>query len=210
MKAHERFEKFEASSDKLSKMISFGKSHNNREGLGFGGKSAKQTIFVKEGCTKNCNEASILENDLNRSKASSEVGPQSVRSSFSPAAQVSTDVRSHVHQPRYEHSSNSFVPTCHFCGKLGHIRPRCNLLRRNTQRKKMSKLNSNESLQAKLKEHMMSLKRIAERVSILKKQKSKHKKIWVKKVMLVNHLEAPLVASANHLVDSRPKPPDYP
>ena len=28
-----------------------------------------------------------------------------------------------------EHNKNVFVPTCHFCGVVGHIRPNCSLLR---------------------------------------------------------------------------------
>ncbi len=48
-------------------------------------------------------------------------------------------------------------------------------------KRKESKLNPTESLHAKLKENMKILTTIAERVSIMKKQNSKHDQIWVKK-----------------------------
>ena len=30
-----------------------------------------------------------------------------------------------------EHNKSVFVPTCHLCGVVGHIRPNCSLLRQN-------------------------------------------------------------------------------
>lgn len=80
-------------SAKLDKMLNMGKSHKDKSGIGFNGKSSTsshlKTNFVKALYSK----PSILE---------------------SPKAP----------KPK------RFVPTCHHCGKLGHIRPNCYSLKR--------------------------------------------------------------------------------
>ena len=34
-----------------------------------------------------------------------------------------------------EHNKSVFVPTCHICGVVGHIRPNCSLLRQKSKSK---------------------------------------------------------------------------
>ena len=42
----------------------------------------------------------------------------------------SSDVDAKVSKPTVrKHNKSVFVPTCHFCGVVGHIRPNCSLLR---------------------------------------------------------------------------------
>ena len=42
----------------------------------------------------------------------------------------SSDVDAEVSKPTVrEHNKSVFVPTCHLCGVVGHIRPNCSLLR---------------------------------------------------------------------------------
>ena len=46
----------------------------------------------------------------------------------------SSDVDAEVSKPMSkptvrEHNKSVFVPTCHLCGVVGHIRPNCSLLR---------------------------------------------------------------------------------
>ncbi|XP_062011043.1 uncharacterized protein LOC133727482 [Rosa rugosa] len=68
-KVKESFNKFSIGSEKVSKMIGFGKTHGNKEGLGFEGESCKPLTFVKgvEG-----------ENPLRQSHASEDIdsGPK--------------------------------------------------------------------------------------------------------------------------------------
>lgn len=60
-----------------------------------------------------------------------------------------------------------FVPLCHHCGMHGHIRPRCNKLRRTSQNFKAPQRSMHsQSLKAKLREHLREVNRIANLVSI--------------------------------------------
>ena len=50
----------------------------------------------------------------------------------------SSDVNAEVSKPMSksivrEHNKSVFVPTCHLCGVVGHIRPNCSLLRQKPQ-----------------------------------------------------------------------------
>ena len=52
----------------------------------------------------------------------------------------SSDVDAYVSKPKSkstvrEHNKSVFVPTCHLCGVVGHIRPNCSLLRRKPKSK---------------------------------------------------------------------------
>ncbi|XP_062005746.1 uncharacterized protein LOC133722907 [Rosa rugosa] len=106
-------------SEKVSRMIGFGKAHSNKEGLGY------------------------------------EVA-QKIKTKF-----------------RLPNPSESFS---------GHIRPRCNLLRRESQKcRKQKELSSTASLQAELKEHLKLINRIAVCIAIPKEQNLKQKQIWIKK-----------------------------
>ena len=53
-----------------------------------------------------------------------------------------TDSRSQKKNAR-NYTPQKFVPTCHFCGKVGHIRPRCFKLHR--QEKPLNQSSSNGS-----------------------------------------------------------------
>lgn len=98
------------------------------------------------------------------------------------SSQVSKDAKLNAHHSRYVLKPQYFTPTCHFCGKPGHIHPRCNFLRRNLNNKKhRSDFNVTASLQAELKEHLNMINRIAKLVSIPENQESKNKRTWIKK-----------------------------
>ena len=46
------------------------------------------------------------------------------------SSDVDVDVSKPMSKPTIrEHNKSVFVPTCHLCGALGHIRPNCSLLR---------------------------------------------------------------------------------
>ena len=52
----------------------------------------------------------------------------------------SSDVDAEVSKPKSkptvkEHNKSVFVPTCHLCGVVGHIRPNCSLLRQKSKSK---------------------------------------------------------------------------
>nr|AFP55554.1 gag-pol polyprotein [Rosa rugosa] len=171
-KVKESFNKFSIGSEKVSRMIGFGKAHSNKEGLGYEGESCKPLTFVK---SLDC------ENSLGQSQTlnDNDSDPKLPRRS-KPNLDFQTHQR--VAQPRYVHNSKRFIPTCHHCGKIGHIRPRCNLLRRESQKcRKQKELSSTASLQAELKEHLKLINRIAVRIAIPKEQNLKQKQIWIKK-----------------------------
>ncbi|XP_062005863.1 uncharacterized protein LOC133723042 [Rosa rugosa] len=135
-----KFSKFSIGSDKVSKMIGMGKPDNDKKGLGYcGGENSKPLNFVK---------------------SSSMRQPEKERRGlgFRPYNQVrrpSFERKSFVHQVDHSSWSRNFTPICHHCGTPGHIRPRCNLLRRESQRFWNSeKENQKLSLKIKLKEHL--------------------------------------------------------
>lgn len=97
----------------------------------------------------------------------------------------------------------NFVPVCHFCGARGHIKPRCNKLRRmifphgrnNFSNRRSPQHNSNEhlstygrsntysdnkSLQQKLDEHLREVNKLSKLISI-SASKGKMKQIWKRK-----------------------------
>lgn len=75
-----------------------------------------------------------------------------------------------------------FIPVYHFCGVLGHIRPRCNKLRswqkishRNLQR------DSQVSLRQKLEAHLQEANRLFKLIPVSRDNMSKPRPMWVKK-----------------------------
>ncbi|XP_062030094.1 uncharacterized protein LOC133745953 [Rosa rugosa] len=176
-KVKESFNKFSIGSEKVSKMIGFGKVHSNKEGLGYEGGTCKPLTFVRGvECEKSMGHSQTSNDHDSAPKLPKRLEPNLNSQTNQRVAQVSSD------KHRYIHNSIKFIPTCHYCGKLGHIRPRCNILRRITQsQRKASKISPTASLQAELKEHLKLIKRMAERIPIPKEQNLKQKQIWIKK-----------------------------
>ncbi|XP_048423736.1 uncharacterized protein LOC125469828 [Pyrus x bretschneideri] len=117
-----KVEEFSIGSRKFDKMLSYGKNSDDRSGLGFdfnvtGSSSSSVTKFVK-----------ALQ-EPSRKESSDEPFGNSCTTTNKPNS-VSTFV-----DPRNFIRSKTFIPTCHFCGKIGHIRPRCNKLRKEDRTK---------------------------------------------------------------------------
>lgn len=97
-------------------MLSYGKNFGDRRGLGFessvtGSSSSSVTKFVKASQRPN-------------RKANNDQGFGKTNIITSESNLVRTFI-----DPNNLIRSNKFVPTCHFCGKIGHIIPRCKKLR---------------------------------------------------------------------------------
>ncbi|XP_062021283.1 uncharacterized protein LOC133737807 [Rosa rugosa] len=76
----------------------------------------------------------------------------------------------------------NFVPVCHHCGKRGHIRPRCNQLRKNSWNDKKPLMNKKkEYLQEKLEFLLKGVNKIARFVSIPFSPMPKMKQVWIRK-----------------------------
>ncbi|XP_062028488.1 uncharacterized protein LOC133744386 [Rosa rugosa] len=167
--SQQKFSKFSIGSDKVSRMIGMGKSEGDKKGIGFSsGESSKSLKFVKSSGflqPENVNdrrgrEFSSSEHDRHSGLAKNYVLPQL----------------------GYHSLSRKFTPICHHCGTPGHIRPKCNYLRRNAQRVwTPRKSNQNLSLQTKLKEHLREIGRIAHLVSIPASCMPQMKQIWKRK-----------------------------
>ena len=176
--AKNKFKKFEVSSDKVSRMIGFGKTHGNREGLGYEGTSTEVAHFMKENTPASVEKMNELR--LPKSAFKSVLEQGLITQYQSP--QVTKDAKLNVYQSRCVFKSKLFTPTCHYCGKLGHIRPRCYLLHRKMKKQKQGlEFNPAENLQTELKNHLVQITRIAKMVAIPEGLKTKNKQTWVKK-----------------------------
>ena len=51
------------------------------------------------------------------------------------SSDVDTEVSKPMSKPVREHNKSVFVPTCHLCSVVGHIRPNCSLLRQKSKSK---------------------------------------------------------------------------
>jgi hypothetical protein len=123
------------SSEKLNQMLHVQKRSSDRSGLGFDKTASlssnrahiSKIVFVKPVTV----EASSGEEKL--AVAPTRQGKKGKKNSFvSHAYYPKPRV---VHPPR-KLPSQRFVPTCHHCGKVGHIRPHCFNLKHHVQKNK--------------------------------------------------------------------------
>ena len=114
---------------KIDKMLNFGKLFGDKRGLGyineFSTPSSFETIFVKDVSTQ---EAPKFVHGLN----------------------LGFDSMNIVSKGKLSLPQSKFVPTYHRCGVKGHIRPRCNILR----------IESQVSKESEFKTHVSSLRGI--------------------------------------------------
>ncbi|KAB2631083.1 hypothetical protein D8674_008602 [Pyrus ussuriensis x Pyrus communis] len=117
-----KVEEFSIRSRKIDKMLSYGKNSGDRSGLGFdfkvtGSSSSSVTKFVKalQEPSRKASSDESFGNSCNTTIRSNSVIPFADPNNF---------IR-----------SKTFTPICHFCGKIGHIRPRCNKLRNENRTK---------------------------------------------------------------------------
>ena len=114
------FKKLNAGSKSLDDMLSFQKIASDRTGLGYQGstsmsqKTVGKIIFVKAKTV-----------DLSPQKES--------KVKFVPTPPKAKEINVHpkkTNTTNVEVKSFKFIPTCHHCGKIGHIRPNCFKLNR--------------------------------------------------------------------------------
>jgi hypothetical protein len=110
--------------EKLNHMLHNHKHSFDRTGLGFDKSivsatnivSPSKLIFVKPVCKE---ENLAKKKEMFPPVSRGEKGKGILTDSC-----VSRSTPRHAHMPRNQHSQR-FIPTCHHCGKTGHIRPKC-------------------------------------------------------------------------------------
>ncbi|XP_040373010.1 uncharacterized protein LOC121052335 [Rosa chinensis] len=170
----EKFTKFDINSGAVSKLFGSGKAPHATFGLGYSGESSKSTNFVKESqsnvekiesSTDVIKEINTVLKDMNDRKPNH-------------AQQVKVDQGTSTGQNRYP-SSKTFIPTCRHCGKLGHIRPRCN--ERFIKPQSVQEKCIVESLQCELREQKELINKLTELFSTSNMQTAKEESVWIKK-----------------------------
>ncbi|XP_024200625.1 uncharacterized protein LOC112203962 [Rosa chinensis] len=168
----EKFTKFEISSTTASRLFSSGKAHHDTLGLGYYGESSKGTHFVRES-----------NSEVEKSDPTTQVIKDTItRVDKEPkSSQNVTHVRMNQMLPtdhtRYP-TLKSFIPTCHYCGKLGHIRPRCN--ERHKSIPSGEEKLSVKSLHCELKEQKELINKLANLITKANMQ-NRDKPVWIRK-----------------------------
>ncbi|XP_024186784.1 uncharacterized protein LOC112191630 [Rosa chinensis] len=168
----EKFTKFEISSATASRLFNSGKAHHDTFGLGYSGENSKGTHFVRES-----------NSEVEKGDPSTQVIKDTItRADKEPkSSQKVTHARMNQMFPtdhnRYA-TLKSFIPTCHYYGKLGHIRPRCN--------ERLKSIPSGEeklfvkSLHCELKEQKELINKLANLISKANMQ-NRDKPVWIRK-----------------------------
>jgi hypothetical protein len=100
------------SSDKLDKMLNEQKSFSDKTGLGFDKYAASSS---------NISSSKIMFVKPNLSAVTSE----EESSKIGKNVPLINNVKAELKMPSRKQSKPKFIPTCHHCGKVGHIRPNC-------------------------------------------------------------------------------------
>ncbi|CAL2248381.1 unnamed protein product [Prunus armeniaca] len=120
----EKIEGLTIGAGKIDKMLNFGKLFGDKRGLGYIDESSTpssfETIFVKDMSTQ---EAPKFVHGLN----------------------LGFDSMNIVSKGKLSLPQSKFMPTCHYCGVKGHIRPRCHILRIESQVSKESEFKTHVS-----------------------------------------------------------------
>jgi regulator of replication initiation timing len=179
------------SSEKLNQMLHAQKRSSDRSGLGFDKIAScssnraptSKIVFVKP--------VKVEESSGEGKSAVSPTwqGKKGKKNSFVPNASVPKPKV--AHPPRKLHSQR-FVPTCHHCGKVGHIRPHCFNLKPHMQKNKNSVSRKDcEGLVTMMKGVLSRLDKFEK----VHKPRPKITQVWVRKDDTIH----PLRVSGNEL-----------
>jgi hypothetical protein len=165
------------SNEKLNHMLHNQKHSFDRTGLGFDKSIVSSTnvvspsklIFVKPVCKKeNLAKKKEMLPPVSRGKKGKEILTDSYVSRSTPRR---------AHMPRNQ-PTQRFIPTCHHCGKIGHIRPNCFQLNNHESKRDYLRFrNSHNELFNMVKGVITQLNDLAKSHTSVPKMK----KIWVKK-----------------------------
>ncbi|XP_050154692.1 uncharacterized protein LOC126628872 [Malus sylvestris] len=144
-------------SGKIDKMLSYGKNFGDKRGLGFESEktisSSSITRFVKA-------------SDIPSSRVGADQGVGLTSETSTIFANVSNPTKTSIN-PNKPKQSRKFIPICHFCGIPGHIRPKCNKLRKkNSSQEKVSRNFEKENLKEKFVTYLKEINRIARIISV--------------------------------------------
>ncbi|XP_062009055.1 uncharacterized protein LOC133725706 [Rosa rugosa] len=170
----ERYIKFNISSTSMSKLLGSGKAPHDTCGLGYTGENSKSTKFVR------ASKPSVEQKDVSIDDHVNNIK----EGNSNQHLQVKLDQESPTGQPRYA-NPRTFIPTCHHCGKIGHIRPRCN--ERFSNLKFSQEKCTVETLQVELKEQKELINKLTEIVSKKNPQAERRKDVWTRKIESKNH-----------------------
>ncbi|KAL6276846.1 hypothetical protein ACE6H2_020447 [Prunus campanulata] len=84
-------------------------------------------------------------------------------------------------EPSAAHEVKKFIPICHFCGTRGHIRPRCNKLRKEFVRANSHVMGGKVSIQHKISNLMKEVNHLSKLSSFHCLPSTKTKLVWRKK-----------------------------
>ncbi|XP_068323079.1 uncharacterized protein [Pyrus communis] len=140
-----KVEEFSIGSSKIDKMLSYGKISGDKSGLGFditGSSSTSVTKFVK-----------ALQEPSMKVSSDEPFGNSCI------TTKESNFVRNFVGPKKFIRSKN-FIPICHFCEKIGHIRPRCYKLQKENKTK-TSWISEKSNLKGRFVAHPKGMNRIS-------------------------------------------------
>ncbi|CAL9005570.1 unnamed protein product [Prunus brigantina] len=199
---------------KVDKMLNMGKVHGDKTGFGYGCSSScippHLITFVNESNTKfdvlvptrtqrfipTCYHCGVKGHIRPRCNALRNVSRETNANGFKNhvSSLKTCELANSVLCTRNKHSSlakygfpkpKRFIPTCHHCGTLGHIRPKCFEFR-NFEKKPFvhfKKVND-DSLQTQVNDLLYKVVKIPKVISLPHKV-SKMKQVWIKKEDLV-------------------------
>jgi hypothetical protein len=165
------------SNEKLNHMLHNQKHSFDRTGLGFDKSVVSSTnvvspsklIFVKPICKE---ENLAKKKEMLPPVSRGEKGKGILTDSY-----VSRSTPRRAHMPRNQ-PSQRFIPTCHHCGKIGHIRPKCfQLNNHESKRDYFRSRNSHDELFNMVRGVITQLNDLAKSHTSVPKMK----KVWVKK-----------------------------
>ncbi|CAN6725555.1 unnamed protein product [Malus baccata var. baccata] len=144
-------------SGKIDKMLSYGKSFGDKGGLGFEStkttSSSSVTRFVKA-------------SDIPSLKVGDDKYLGFTPETSTIFAHVSNPVKTSINLNKPK-QSRKFIPICHLCGIPGHIRPKCNKLRKkNSSQEKVSRNFEKENLKEQFVTYLKEINRIARIISV--------------------------------------------
>ncbi|XP_050160387.1 uncharacterized protein LOC126633898 [Malus sylvestris] len=159
-------------SGKIDKMLSYGKNFGDKRGLGFESEktisSSSITRFVKA-------------SDIPSSRVGADQGVGLTSETSTIFANVSNPTKTSIN-PNKPKQSRKFIPICHLCGIPGHIRPKCNKLRKkNSYQEKVSRNFEKENLKEQFVTYLKEINRIARIISVPSTVVPKVRQVWRRK-----------------------------
>lgn len=123
----------------------------------------------------------LIESKNKVNQSESEKSPKFVKPII-PSTSIVRPTASHSIEDQTKIMKNKFVPTCHKCGFVGHIRPVCHLFKNGLKRKHdFSSKNKSWSLHKQVEHLLREVAKIAQIISLPHPHPSQPRSTWVPK-----------------------------